>query len=113
MNVTRKIEAIKDDVELLATKGYEKTEIGKELNIKMCTLYRWFREYPELELAYEKGVTTRKAICRDIDISSELYELSTNIVKKLIKELGEDKINKDFQLGMNYGYLMCYFNNLK
>lgn len=113
MGVLLKINQIKEDVERLATLGYSKNTIAKELNIKPCTFYYWINNYKELENAYNNGLRKRKEICRTIDVSNELYEVAKVLVDNLIETYGEDKVNKDFHLGLNYGYLMGYLNNTK
>lgn len=113
MSVPIKVNEIKADVELLATQGYSKNEIAEKLGINISTFYRWINEHEVLENAYKKGVAIRKKACTSIDVSDEIYNLSVNEVEKLIEVYGSKRLNRDFHIGMTYGYIMCYLENKK
>lgn len=113
MSVPAKVNAIEKDVEMLAKQGYSKKEIADKLGMNVCTFYRWINEYEVLENAYKKGVAIRKKACTPMDVSEEIYNLSTKEVDKLVEIYGADKVNKDFHIGCTYGYIMCYLENKK
>lgn len=113
MNVATKIQNIKGEVEKLATLGFSKNEIAKELNIKPYNFYYWINNYKELEDAYNNGLKTRKEICKTVNIDEGLYELAEKIVDELIETNGDEGIDRQRRIDVNFGYLKCYIENIK
>lgn len=113
MLMSIKINRIKGEVERLATLGFSKNEIAKELNMKPCTFYSWIRKYEELENAYNKGIKKRKEACKTVNIDDELYKLAEVLTNELVETYGEKRVDREYFTGLNFGYLKSYFENIK
>lgn len=113
MQMPSRVSLISVEVEKLAILGFSKNEVAKELNINPSTFYGWLKKYSELEDAYNNGLRKRKEACKTVDIDDGLYELAEKIVDELIEKYGDEGIDRQRRIDVNFGYLKCYFDYIK
>jgi transposase len=98
-------------VEDMTMRGYTKAQMADAVGISERSFDRWINQYKEIEEAIKSGNKKRKFIAMSTEINEEVYNLAENMVDILIEDFGEENINRDFQIGCQYTYLMNLLMN--